>query len=85
MPGAAAGAQDEAIPIMFRMLILALEGQEVCVRSDGDAARGYRSRAFLPDGRLLPELTGESVTTIVPAAPIDRLIVPPRPPAAPTS
>jgi len=85
VPGAAAGAQDEAIPIMFRLLILALEGQEVCVRSDGDAARGYRSRAFLPDGRLLPELTGESVTTIVPAAPIDRLIVPPRPPAPPTS
>ena len=85
VPGAAAGPGDAAIPIMFRMLILALEGQEICVRSEGDSARGYRSRAFLPDGRLLPELSGESLTTIVPAAPIDRLIVPPPPPAAPTS
>lgn len=86
VPGAAAGPNDASIPIMFRMLILAMEDQEVCVRTDGDAARGYRSRAFLPDGRSLPELTDEDgVTTIVRAAPIDRLIVPPAPPAAPTS
>jgi hypothetical protein len=85
VPGAAASPDDEAIPIMFRMLILAMEGQEVCVRADGDAVRGYRSRTFLPDGRLLPELTGESVTTIVPSAPIDRLIAPPPPPRPPTS
>jgi hypothetical protein len=85
VPGAAASPDDEAIPTMFRMLILAMDGQEICVRSDGDAARGYRSRTFLPDGRPLPELTGESVTTIVPAAPIDRLIAPPAPPPPPTS
>ncbi len=86
VPGAAAGPNDAQIPIMFRMLILAMENQEICVRSDGDAAHGYRSRAFLPDGRPLPALTDEDgLTTIVPAAPLDLLLVPPRPPAPPTS
>lgn len=81
VPGAAASPNDEAIPILFRMVILATENQEICVRSEGDSARGYRSQAFLPDGRLLPEMSDDSVTTIVPAGPIDRLIVPPPPPA----
>lgn len=85
IPGAASGADDEGIPYMFRMLILAMDGQEVCVRADGDAAHGYRSQAFLPDGRSLPELTDEGLTTIVPAAPIDRLIVPPAPAALPST
>jgi len=80
IPGAASGTDDEGIPFMFRMLILAMDGQEVCVRADGDAAHGYRSQTFLPDGRLLPELTdNDGLTTIVPAQPIDRLIVPPPP------
>ena len=85
VPGAEAGPDDAAIPIMFRMLILATENQEICVRSEGDAARGYRSRAFLPDGRPLPEMTDDGVTTIVPAGPIERLIVPPAAPAPATS
>jgi hypothetical protein len=86
IPGAASGADDEGIPFMFRMLILAMDEQEICVRADGDAARGYRSQAFLPDGRLLPGLTDdEGITTIVPAAPIDRLIVPPTRPATPSA
>jgi len=85
VPGAPAGPDDMAIPIMFRMLILATEGQEICVRSEGSAAHGYRSRAFLPDGRPLPEMTDDSLTTIVPAAPLDRLLVPPPPPAPATS
>ncbi len=74
VPDAPAGGNDAVIPLMFRALILALEGQELCVRSDGDAARGYRSRVFLPDGRLLPEMNDDDVSTIVPAAPIDRLV-----------
>lgn len=81
IPGAASREEDPGVPFMFRLLILAMDGQEICVRSDGDVASGYRSRAFLPDGRLLPELTDEGITTIVRAAPIDRLIVPPPPPA----
>jgi len=86
IPSAAAGPNDDALPIMFRMLILALEDQEICIRAEGNAVHGYRSRAFLPDGRTLPELTDEDgITTIVRAAPIDRLIVPPAPPAPPTS
>jgi hypothetical protein len=85
IPGAASREEDPGVPFMFRMLILAMEGQEICVRSDGNAASGYHSRTFLPDGRLLPELTGEGLTTIVRAAPIDQLIVPPPPPAPVTS
>lgn len=84
VPDAAAGPNDESIPILFRLMILATEDQELCVRTDGDRARGYRSRVFLPDGRLLPEMTDDDgITTIVPAAPIDRLIVPP--PAGPAT
>lgn len=85
VPGAAASPGDEAIPMLFRMIILATENQEICVRSEGDAAHGYRSQAFLPDGRLLPEMSDDSLTTIVPARPIDRLIAPPPPPAPATS
>ncbi len=75
VPDAPAREDDAIVPLLFRALILALEGQEICVRSDGDSARGYRSRVFLPDGRLLPEMTDDDVATIVPAAPIDRLVV----------
>ena len=74
VPDAPAGENDATIPIMFRALILALDGQELCVRSDGDAPSGYRSRVFLPDGRLLPEMSDDDVSYIVPAAPVDRLV-----------
>lgn len=78
IPDAPASPIDADIPVMFRLIHLAMEGQEVCVRSDGDGEHGYRTRAFLPDGTALPELTDENgLTTIVAAAPIDRLIVPP--------
>jgi hypothetical protein len=79
VPGAPARPGDEIIPFMFRMIILALEDQMICFRSDGDAERGYRGRFFLPDGRALPELDDEAVSRIVPAAPIERLIEPPPP------
>jgi len=81
VPGAAAGADDATVPMMFRMMILALEGETICVRTDGDRQAGYRTRYFLSDGRPLPELTdANSLTTIVPAAPVAELIraAPPR-------
>ena len=80
VPGAPIAPNDETIPIMFRLLILALEGQEICVRTEGSAASGYRGRMFRPDGTELPELSDpEGVTTIVPAAPIEQLLEPPSP------
>lgn len=86
VPGAEARPNDETVPILFRLLLLAMEGQEICVRSEGNRTSGYRSRTFLPDGRPLPELSdNEDLTTIVPAAPIDRLIAPPPPERAPTA
>lgn len=77
IPGATPSADDEIIPILFRVMILALEGETICIRSDGNRTQGYRSRTFLPDGRTLPEMDRgreTEVMTIVPAAPIDRLI-----------
>ena len=83
VPGAPASPDDEIVPMMFRIMILALEDQRICFRSDGDAERGYRGRFFLPDGRSLPQLDDlEAISTIVPAAPVDRLIEPPPPAAA---
>lgn len=80
VPGAPASPDDDALPIMFRLAILALEGQEFCVRTDGGPDLGYRSRVFTPDGVELPELSDPTgVTTIVPAAPLERLMVPPSP------
>lgn len=80
LPDAPATPGDESIPIMWRLLILALEGQEICVRTEGSAATGYRGRVFLPDGTELPELSDpDGVTMIVPAAPIDQLLVAPVP------
>lgn len=75
IPDAESDPEDETIPILFRMLILALEDQTLCVRFDGDRLRGYRARSFLPDGTSLPELDrADELMTIVPAAPVDRLI-----------
>lgn len=75
-PGAPGAENDEMVPFVFRIVLLALEGQELCVRTDGNAERGYTSRTFLPDGHLLPEMSsGRRVGTIIPAGPIDRLVV----------
>ena len=80
VPDAPVGPNDSTIPIMFRLILLALEGQELCVRTDGDPLTGYRSRVFTPDGVELPELSDpQGVTIIVPAAPIEELIEPPPP------
>ena len=76
VPGAPSRADDETVPMMFRMMILAMEDQTVCVRNDGNREQGWRSRFFLPDGRLLPALTSaDDLTTIVRAAPVETLIV----------
>ena len=78
IPGAPARAGDETLPIFFRLILLAVEGQEVCVRTEGDATSGYRSRVFTPDGYELPELSDEEgITILVPAGPIDQLLEPP--------
>ena len=82
LPGAPSRADDDMMPVYFRMTILAMEDQTMCVRADGDERNGYRLRYFLPDGRLLPELNdGNEITRIVPAAPIDTLLEPPPEPA----
>jgi hypothetical protein len=82
-PGAPASADDDLVPLGFRILLLAAEGQELCVRSDGDVAHGYTQRTFLPDGRLLPELSrDQGVSVIVAAAPLDRLLTRRSPPPA---
>ena len=81
VPGAPSRADDDMVPMMFRMMILAMEDQTVCVRNDGTREQGWRSRFFLPDGRTLPALTNaDDLTTIVAAAPVESLIVaaPPR-------
>ncbi len=68
---------DETIPAMFRMTILALEDEVICMRSDGDRQRGWRSRNFTEDGHPLPEIDAgreDEVAWIVPAAPIGALI-----------
>jgi hypothetical protein len=75
IPGAPAHEGDAMIPILFRVIILAGDGQTVCARSTGDARAGWRSRSFTQDGHRLPALDEEDeLLTIVPAGPIDRLI-----------
>lgn len=84
LPGEAMTEQDETAPLMFRLGMLALEGQTVCTRYDGDRSAGWRMRAFLPDGTSLPTLErADDRLTIVPAGPLDRLMV--RPAAASAS
>jgi hypothetical protein len=81
IPGAPAREDDEIAPLMFRMTILAMEDQTICIRSDGDRERGYRTRYFLPDGRELPQLSSPSdLLTIIPAAPVDELVLAAPPP-----
>ena len=75
-PGAAARPDDGDIPLYFRLGLLAAEGQTVCTRYEGSRAAGWRGRNFTPDGRTLPQLDDEfERITIVPAAPVDSLIV----------
>lgn len=74
-PDAPRRDEDDTIPLYFRLVLLAGEGQTVCTRYDGSREAGWRGRAFLPDGRSLPQLDdAEDRLTIVPAAPVDRLI-----------
>lgn len=74
-PGAPTTADDETLPLLFRLFLLAGEGQTVCTRYEGSREAGWRGRAFTSDGRALPELDeAEERITIVPAAPIERLI-----------
>ena len=75
IPGAPAHRDDDMIPVLFRVALLAAEGQVVCSRWEGNVRAGYRASSFTPDGHRLPALD-EDVETIriVPAAPIDRLL-----------
>jgi hypothetical protein len=75
IPGAPAHADDEMIPVIFRVALLASEGQVICSRWEGNARTGYRASSFTPDGHRLPALDEDAkLYTIVPAAPIDRLV-----------
>ena len=75
-PDVPAGQADAQIPLTFRLLLLAAEEQVVCTRYQGNAREGYRGLAFLPDGRTLPSLNrSEERMTIIPAGPIERLVV----------
>ena len=65
---------DSAIGL-FRVVMLAMEGQTICVRSEGDADKGWSLRYLLPDGRDLPVMNEEPAhLSIVPAAPVDTLV-----------
>ncbi len=77
IPDAPETEGDDTVPAMFRMTILAMEDEVICMRSDGDRRRGWRSRSFTEDGYTLPEIDAgreDEVMSIVPAAPIDALI-----------
>ena len=73
-PGATSTDDDEILPLLFRLSLLASEGQTVCTRYEGNREAGWRGRAFTSDGHALPEIDEDELITIVPAAPIDRLI-----------
>lgn len=75
IPGAPAREGDDLIPVLFRVVLLAAEGQVVCSRSEGNARTGWRTRSFTADGRRLPALDeADELIRIVPAAPIDQLV-----------
>jgi hypothetical protein len=75
IPGAEAHPGDEMIPVLFRVLMLAGDGQVICSRSDGNARSGWHARSFTEDGHRLPELDeADQLLTIVPAGPIERLV-----------
>lgn len=74
-PDAAASADDANVPIFFRLVLLATENQIVCTRYEGNRTAGWHERAFLPDGHPLPRMeTERNLITIVPAAPVERLL-----------
>jgi hypothetical protein len=74
VPGAPESPEDADMPLLFRIAILAGENQVVCTRYERDGA-AYRPRAFLPDGRSLPQLDDEGERIrIVPAAPLETLL-----------
>ncbi|HZF95671.1 MAG TPA: hypothetical protein VEZ20_12460 [Allosphingosinicella sp.] len=80
VPGAPESPEDEDMLLFFRIAILAGEDQVVCTRYDPDGA-AFRLRAFLPDGRSLPQLDDEGERLrVVPAGPLEALLrVPDRP------
>ena len=84
VPGASESADDKELPEFFRAMMLAIEGQTLCSRADGDSSKGWSIRQYFPDGRRLlnPDrsISSDRVTT-VPAAPVGTLIKPPSPPA----
>jgi hypothetical protein len=74
LPGAPSRPDDANIPVLFRVLLLAQDGQTVCVRLEGDAQRGWHLRSFTTDGHRLPQLDQtDQLITIIPAGPIERL------------
>lgn len=74
-PDAPASADDANVPLFFRLVLLATENQTVCTRYEGSRAAGWHERPFLPDGHSLPRMEAEqNLITIVPAAPIERLL-----------
>jgi hypothetical protein len=77
VPGAPDSPEDEDIPFLFRIFILAGEDQVVCTRYETEG-NVWRPRAFLPDGRSLPQLDEPTERVrVVPAAPLETLLQPP--------
>lgn len=75
LPGETMTEDDENVPLLFRLGMLALEDSTTCTRYEGSRASGWTMRPLLPDGRGLPALDRPADRlTIVPAAPIDTLI-----------
>jgi hypothetical protein len=72
--GGAADPTDAMIPVLFRVMLLAQDGQTVCSRAEGDAQRGWRLRTFTSEGRRLPELEEDELITIIPAGPVERIV-----------
>jgi len=78
VPDAPDSPEDEDIPFMFRIFLLASEDQIVCTRYE-EEGEVWRPRAFLPDGRSLPQLDEPTERVrVVPAAPLETLLHPPR-------
>lgn len=55
-PGAVGSPADDHAWEDFRVIILALEDQDLCVRYEGSRDDVYTSQTFAPDGRRLPRL-----------------------------
>jgi hypothetical protein len=84
VPGAPESPEDEDMPLLFRIALLAGEDQVSCTRYDRDGA-AYRLRAFLPDGRSLPQQDDEGERLrVVPAAPLESLLRAPERAATPS-